>query len=249
MITDEKKKLIISEEFPIAAKYDPIWQLENEMGSPALWLIEGLTRKMDLKPKMKVLDLGCGNALTSIFLAKEFGVTVFATDLLVDPTQNQKRIEASGVADLVYPLQGDAHDLPYADEFFDAVVAVNSYQMFGTADNYFNGNLGKLVRRNAEIGMALFGIQNEFDDLVPEHLREKWWSEFYYFHSLDWWKRNLLRTGTVEIEFADDYDGLGNDIAQRWEVIPDRITLVRSDMEKMLKWWRIVLRKKQKPYN
>ena len=32
---------------------------------------------------MKILDLGCGKGLTSIFLAKEFGVQVYATDLWI----------------------------------------------------------------------------------------------------------------------------------------------------------------------
>jgi hypothetical protein len=31
--SDEKKKAIIDEKSPRAARYDPEWQLENEMGS------------------------------------------------------------------------------------------------------------------------------------------------------------------------------------------------------------------------
>jgi len=36
---------------------------------------------MNLKPGMRVLDMGCGAGFTSIILAKECGVTVFANDL------------------------------------------------------------------------------------------------------------------------------------------------------------------------
>lgn len=57
---------------------------------------------MTLKPGMRILDMGCGNALTSIFLAKEFGVTVFANDLWVSPTDNWKRICNEGVENLVF---------------------------------------------------------------------------------------------------------------------------------------------------
>ena len=43
-----------------------------------------------LEPGMRVLDLGCGKGLSSIFLAKEFGVQVWAADLwtplVIDPT-------------------------------------------------------------------------------------------------------------------------------------------------------------------
>jgi cyclopropane fatty-acyl-phospholipid synthase-like methyltransferase len=36
---------------------------------------------MNLQPGMRVLDLGCGRALSSIFLHREFGLQVWAADL------------------------------------------------------------------------------------------------------------------------------------------------------------------------
>ena len=42
-------------------------------GTNVLWLTEWLTSELDLRPGMKVLDLGCGRASSSIFL-QEFGV-------------------------------------------------------------------------------------------------------------------------------------------------------------------------------
>ena len=243
-ITPEKKKAIINDKFPLAAKYDPIWQLENEMGGPCLWLVEAVTRNMDLKPGMKVLDMGCGNAISSIFLAKEYGVQVFATDFDVSASENQKRIMAANVEHLVFPIHAEAHSLPYADAFFDAALCVNSYQFFGTSDTYFNNFFGKLLKSRGEIGLALFGIYKEFDDLVPDYLKEHWWNDFYFFHSLDWWKRHFKRCGIVDVDFSDDFDGLGNEIAMKWEPIPDRIKLVRTDAGRNISWFRIVLKTK-----
>lgn len=80
---------------------------------------------------MRVLDMGCGNALTSIFLAKEIGVTVFANDLWVSPSENWDRICSAGMKNLVIPLHGEAHALPYADNFFDAVVCINFLSFMG----------------------------------------------------------------------------------------------------------------------
>lgn len=242
-ITQDKKEAIINEKFPRAAKYDPEWQLENEMGCPCLWLTEAVSGKMHLKPGMKVLDLGCGNAMSSIFLAKEYGVQVYATDLWINASDNLKRIREAGTEELVTPIRAEAHALPYAEDFFDAVISVNSYQFYGTADNYFNEHLGKYVKQGGEIGFALPGIFKEFDDLVPEYLKEHWWNDFYYFHSLDWWKRHFKRCNTVDIIFADDYDGYGSEMMPLWEAIPDRMQMIRTDNGRNFCWYRLVIKK------
>jgi cyclopropane fatty-acyl-phospholipid synthase-like methyltransferase len=46
------------------------------MGPNVLWLTEFVCEAMDLRAGMRVLDLGCGKALSSIFLAREFAVQV-----------------------------------------------------------------------------------------------------------------------------------------------------------------------------
>ena len=47
-----------NEQFPLSNKYDPIWILDNEMGPHPLWLTEFLIQPYNLKPGMRVLDLG-----------------------------------------------------------------------------------------------------------------------------------------------------------------------------------------------
>jgi methylase of polypeptide subunit release factors len=68
------------EEFPRSARYDPLWMLENLMGPNPLWLAESLSQIMELEPDTRVMDQGCGKAITSIFLAQEFQLQVWATD-------------------------------------------------------------------------------------------------------------------------------------------------------------------------
>ncbi len=69
--------------------YDPNWVVENQMGPNALGLTEALTEIMPIEPGMKVLDLGCGKAMSSIFLAREFRVSVWATDLWIPATTRE----------------------------------------------------------------------------------------------------------------------------------------------------------------
>ena len=85
-----------------------------------------------------MLDLGCGRALTSIFLAREYGVRVTAADLWIKPTENWERIQAAGCADMVTPVFAEAHDLPFADGYFDAIVSIDAYHYFGTDDLYLS---------------------------------------------------------------------------------------------------------------
>lgn len=71
--------------------------LANQMGPNALWLLEWLCGDMKLARGMRVLDMVCGKALTSVFLAREHGVQVWANDLWIEPTENWQRIREAGL--------------------------------------------------------------------------------------------------------------------------------------------------------
>lgn len=75
---------------------------------------------------MRVLDLGCGRALSSIFLHREFGVQVWAADLSY-VSENLQRIRDAKVEQGVFPIRADARSLPFAAEFFDAIVSIDSF--------------------------------------------------------------------------------------------------------------------------
>jgi cyclopropane fatty-acyl-phospholipid synthase-like methyltransferase len=166
---------LLSEHFPRASQYHPEWVLANASGGAnALWLTEWLTTALDLQPGLRVLDLGCGRASSSIFLRREFGVQVWATDLWISAAENIQRIRDAGVADGVFPLHADARSLPFAPDFFDAIVCVDAFPYFGTDDLYLN-YLAQFVRPGGPVGVAGAGLVQEIEDSVPDHLRE-WWT-------------------------------------------------------------------------
>lgn len=113
--------------FRRSARYEARRVLEHQMGPNVLWLTESLRTRLDLRPGMRVLDLGCGRALSSIFLAREFGVPVWASDLWVAASDNAQRVREAGLERLVYPVHAGAHALPFAAGFFDAIVCVDAY--------------------------------------------------------------------------------------------------------------------------
>ena len=96
--------------YPKTEKYDSDWIEQNWMGPNPLELLEDLCEHLDLRPGMKVLDMGCGKGITSIFLAKEYGVTVFANDLWISATDNLRRFNEAGVADKVFPMEADTNN-------------------------------------------------------------------------------------------------------------------------------------------
>ncbi|HVK13430.1 MAG TPA: methyltransferase domain-containing protein [Gemmataceae bacterium] len=195
---------LVSEQFPRASSYNPEWVLAGVSGGAnALRLTEWLAGALDLRPGMRVLDLGSGRASSSIFLRREFGVQVWATDLWFDPSENLQRVRDAGVGDGVFPIRADARALPYAAEFFDAVVSIDSFFYYGTDDLYLS-YLARLVKPGGPVGIAGAGLMKEMDDPVPSHLRE-WWAgeQPWFLHSAEWWRRHWGRTGILDVAVAD----------------------------------------------
>ena len=162
-------EMLRNERFPRSARYDPQWVLENEMGPNALWLTEWLCECMDLKPGMRVLDMGCSRAASSIFLAKEFGVQVWANDPWVSPSENWQRIREAGVDSSVFPIQPETQALLYASDFFDAIVSVDSFHYHDLDDAYLRRFL-RFLKSDGWIGVVVPAVIHEVDGEVPEYL-------------------------------------------------------------------------------
>jgi SAM-dependent methyltransferase len=244
------KEILTSEElkarYPRSAKYDVDWIVENQVGSHCLWLAESLCAVMDVCPGMRVLDLGCGKAISSIFMATEFGLQVWAADLWVAPTDNWQRIQEAGLADQVFPVRAEAREMPFAEAFFDAIVGINCLQFFGTDNYYLQNHLIKLVKPGGQIGMVVPGILNEFDGLVPDYLRPFWQPGFYSWHSPDWWRVHWMRTGMVEVEVCDTFpDGEGYHIFRRFEQAVNGDKMITLDRGRNITFVRTVVRRSE----
>lgn len=197
------RQLLDKPEFPRSSRYEPAWVLDNQMGPNALWLAEWLAEALPLKAGMRVLDLGCGRAMTSIFLAKEFGVQVWAADLWISPDHNWRRAAEAEVSHLVYPLRAEAHALPFPEGFFDAAVSIDAYHYFGT-DILYLAYLNRFVRPGGMLGVVVPGLMQAIDDAVPPHLARPqangkafWEDECRSFKTADWWRDQWNRTSGV----------------------------------------------------
>lgn len=239
----------VCERFPRSSGYHPEWILASVSGGAnSLWLTEWLSEALDLRPGMRVLDLGCGRAASSIFLQREFGVQVWATDLWFSASENLQRIRDAGVEDGVFPIHADARSLPFAAEFFDAIVSIDSYPYYGTDELYLN-TLARFVKPGGLVGIAGAGMMQEVEGPVPEHLRQ-WWSQdcAWCLHSAAWWRRHWEQTGIVDILLADALpDGW-----QRWldwhkTICPDNkaeIQALEADRGRYFGYLRVIGRRR-----
>ncbi len=238
----------ISPRVPRSTRYNPDWVVASASGGAnALWLTEWLAETIKLQPGMRVLDLGCGRASSSIFLRREFGVGVWATDLWISASENVQRIRDAGVEDGVFPLHCDARSLPFPAEFFDVIICIDSFPYFGTDDLYLN-YVAHFVKAGGRIGIAGVGLAQEIKGPVPEHLRGFWTQDLWCLHSAEWWRRHWERTGIMEIEVADTMpDGWRFWLDWQYAVAPGNapeIKAVETDAGQFLGYVRLVGRRR-----
>ena len=241
--------LFSSGSFPRSSKYHPDWIKSSVSGGAnPLWLTEWLTNDMTLKPGMRVLDLGCGRAMSSIFMHREFGVEVWAVDLLISVAENAERIRDAGAGQHVFPFNADARHLPFAAGFFDAIISIDSFFYYGTDDLYLASIL-RYLKPGGYIAIAGAGTIVEFNGVVPMHLQEWWTADLWCLHSAGWWRQHWQRTGFVDVLLADSMEnGWKHWLQWHYSIAPDNkaeIEVLKEDAGRYLGYVRVIARRNE----
>ena len=114
-----------------AYSWDEIYGNGNHLAPGGLYLAAQMTRSMNLKESDIVLDLGCGKAVSSIFLAKHFGVKVVSVDLWISATELNQKVAERGLRHRIMPLRLDVtRGLPFAEDYFDAIFCMQAWHSF-----------------------------------------------------------------------------------------------------------------------
>lgn len=186
------------------------------MGPNPLCLLEEVCEALSLTPGMRVLDLGCGKGLTSLMLAREFGVTVYAVDLWIPASENYERIKGWGMEDRIIPIHAEAHELPFAEGYFDALISIDSYHYYGANETYLP-QIVRFLKPGAPIGLAFPGLTRPAPVEPPamkaacSMTQEEWDT----FQTLDWWKTLFTGSDLVELTAAWEIED-AREIWQQW---------------------------------
>lgn len=182
-------------------KYDKSLIKKNMMGPNSMKILEEMMENIQLTSDMRVLDLGCGKGLTSVFLAKEYNVQIFAVDLWISATQNYNFFKSMGLENHIIPIHSDALSMPFAENYFDAVISVDAYQYFGSNDSYYDEYISKYLKKDAQVAIAVPGMKFEVHNNVPDEMKKYWPDDaLATWHSVSWWNELLKKSKHFEIE-------------------------------------------------
>ena len=230
--------------------YSELFTAEYLMGPNSMRLLDEMLEKYPLRKGSKVMDLGCGKGITSLYLAKEAGVNVFATDLWISATENQEHFKEWGVQEQVIPIHANADDLPYAKEYFDAVVTIDSYHYFAYQRGYFQEKILPFVKKGGVIIIAIPGVREKLQGSAAQQLME--WvgndqHEYDLFQTRSWWVDLIGKSDEFEIiqdfdldcyeQAWEDWFASGHEYARRDEVY------FRQEIGKHMNFVGMIIRK------
>ncbi len=204
--------------YPELKEYTRAELYDDLSGGGGLYLATHMVRTMRLRRGDIVLDLGCGRGSTSVFLAKHFGVHVVAVDLWTSATFLDRKFNALGYRDRIVPLQMDVTQvLPFAEDYFDAVFCMNSFNFYGGNVEFLHHILEHL-KVGGQICIGSEVLSSEFTDEQllnppavyafklppPNQAVDVFEDDFKKQHTPDWWRNLFENSGLLEVECCQE---------------------------------------------
>lgn len=182
-------------------------------------LIELLIDKSGLKPKSKVLDVGCGIGGTSMYLARKFGCHV--TGITISPVQVEMATKSSQGLDIKNKpkfLVDDANDISVTGKF-DVVWSVEMISHLNNRDNLFK-RANELLKPGGKMC-----ITDWFkDDNLDKELERK------YIEPIEKGMLVSLPSLSEYNQYLDKYDfrlvyyeDISDNVARTWDITSEAI--------------------------
>lgn len=186
-----------------------------------------LVEKLHIGSKSHVLDLACGTGGLSLYLAKLAGCRLAGVDIspvAVKIANEQAMLQ--GLSHRVNFEVGVLPDLPYQDDFFDAIVSIDSVYGIPEKAVLFRGCC-RVLRPGGSLGFYTLYRRREFFGGTALHARASFW-----FPSRPY--PNLLEEagfkGVSRMDLTEDFVRLGREWVRAMQ--DNRVALKREMGEK-----------------
>ena len=149
----------------------------------------------------------------------------------------------------IIPIHGDALDLPFAHDYFDAVVSVDAYHYFGCRKGVFSEKILPFVKKGGYVMIAVPGLREQPEGDMKQ-LFETWTEgdDAQLFKTAAWWeelmKNECDETCDITVKEAECFDAAwrewfdtGHEYAVR-----DR-EFLRKGLDRILNFVMICVRK------
>ena len=88
---------------------------------------------------------------------------VWAAVLWNSVSERFQRVRDASVDDGVFPIRADARSLPFAAEFFDAVICIDAFPYCGGTDDLYLDYLARFVKPGGLVGIAGAGVTRDIE--------------------------------------------------------------------------------------
>jgi tocopherol O-methyltransferase len=130
------------------------WRNGESPSQAQVRLIEELADRTRVQPGAKVLDVGCGLGGSAFWLARKLGCSVLG--ITISPVQKrlaERRARSFGLSDRVRFAVGDADELDFGTESFDAIWSIECIDHVFNKERFVR-NCAHVLRPGGALGLC-----------------------------------------------------------------------------------------------
>lgn len=182
--------------------------MDDWMAPGGYILAQLMAEQLALKCGQRILDLGCGQGQSSIFLAARYGIQVVSVDLWISADERNERAREAGVDSRIVALQGGiGRGLPPELGTFDAIFCLQAFHCFGAKRGTLR-YLASLLKPGEMLCFAQGCFRHEPEALPPLfHDTGGWKADYENYHSAGWWHDHVAASGLFEVMTAEEVEG------------------------------------------
>lgn len=162
---------------------------------------------MNLRPGASIADLGCGTGTSALMLAADPGLNVSAIDLSADNimrAQDRLLAEARPAGNVQFQ-QADAHELPFEDGQFDAVLAECTFSLF-THQETVLAEVKRVLKPKGQLGITDMAVGGPLPDDIASIIAP--WTCLVDAVDQQAYTDRFIAAGFKIKEFSDESTGL-----------------------------------------